>query len=137
MPLTGASRELAEQNERIVVGYLAKLDRSDIRARVRALLLEQFPSGELTKESIAKKLHMSPRTLQLKLTRSNTTFQDVVNETRLALARGYIDNSAMSITEIAYLLGFSNTSNFSRAFRHWTGHSPTNDTVRLRQSDAS
>jgi AraC-like DNA-binding protein len=137
VPLTGASRELAEQNEQIVIGYLAKLDRSDIRARVCALLLQQFPSGEVTKESIAKKLCMSPRTLQLKLAKSNTTFHDVVNETRLALARGYIDNSAMSITEIAYLLGFSNTSNFSRAFRQWTGHSPTNDTVRLRQSDGS
>ncbi len=135
VPLPGASRELAEQNERIVVGYLAKLDRSDIRARVCALLLQEFPSGNVTKESIAKKLCMSPRTLQLKLARSNTTFQDVVNETRLALARGYIDNSSMSITEIAYLLGFSNTSNFSRAFRHWTGHTPTNDTERPRRSE--
>jgi AraC-like DNA-binding protein len=132
VPLTGASRELAEQNERIVVGYLAKLDRSDIRARVCALLLQEFPSGNVTKKSIARKLCMSPRTLQLKLSKSHTTFHDVVNETRLALARGYIDSSAMSITEIAYLLGFSNTSNFSRAFRQWTGNTPTNDTQRPR-----
>ena len=124
LPLTGASRELAEQNERIVVGYLAKLDRSDIQVRVRAVLQQQFPSGSVTKESIAKKLSMSPRTLQLKLAKSNTTFHEVVDQTRLALARGYIDNSAMSITEIAYLLGFSDTSNFSRAFKRWTGHSP-------------
>ena len=132
VPLTGASRELAEQNEQIVVGYLAKLDRSDIRTRVRALLIQQLPSGSVTKESIAKKLRMSARTLQLKLARSNTTFHDVVNQTRLALALGYIDNSAMSITEIAYLLGFSDTSNFSRAFRRWTGHSPRHYVARSR-----
>ncbi len=124
MPLTGASRELAEQNERIVVGYLAKLDRGDIQTRVRAILLQQLPSGTVTKEDVAQKMCMSPRTLQVKLSKSGTTFQDVVNETRQALACGYMDNSGLSITEIAYLLGFSDTSNFSRAFRRWTGHSP-------------
>ncbi|HTK97969.1 MAG TPA: AraC family transcriptional regulator [Pseudomonadales bacterium] len=124
LPLTGASRELAEQNERIVVAYLAKLDRGDIQNRVRAILLQQLPSGTATKEGVAGKLCMSPRTLQVKLSKSGTTFQDVVNETRQALACGYMDNSGLSITEIAYLLGFSDTSNFSRAFRRWTGRSP-------------
>jgi AraC-like DNA-binding protein len=137
VPLTGACRELAEQNERIVVGYLAKLDRNDIRMRVRALLLQELDSGEVTKESIAKKLCMSPRTLQIKLAKSDTTFQDVVNETRRALACGYIENSGMSITEIAYTLGFSDTSNFSRAFRRWTGRSPRAYAAQLREPNAS
>ena len=132
VPLPGASRELAEQNERLVVGYLAKLDRSDIQSRVRAILLHHLPSGRLTKEDVARRMYMSPRTLQVKLLKSSTTFQDVVNETRRALACGYIENSAMSITEIAYLLGFSDTSNFSRAFRRWTGHSPSAYVRQLR-----
>ena len=132
IPLTGACRELAEANERIVVGYLAKLDRSDIRMRVRALLLHDLASGDVTKESIAKQLCMSPRTLQIKLAKSETTFQDMVNETRRALACGYIENSGMSITEIAYTLGFSDTSNFSRAFRRWTGRSPRAYVAQLR-----
>ncbi len=80
---------------------------------------------------------MSPRTLQIKLSKSNTTFQDVVNETRRALACGYIENSGMSITEIAYLLGFSDTSNFSRAFRRWTGRSPRAYADRLRLANGS
>jgi AraC-like DNA-binding protein len=124
VPLSGGSRELAEHNERIIVDYLVKLDRNDIRTRVHALLLKQLPSGSVSKKDVARGLFMSPRTLQIKLSKSNTTFQDVVNETRHALACGYIDNSGMSITEIAYLLGFSDTSNFSRAFRRWTGQSP-------------
>ncbi len=134
VPLPGASRDLAEQNERLVVGYLAKLDRSDIQARVRAILLQHLPSGRLTKEDVARRMFMSPRTLQVKLLKSSTTFQDVVNETRRALACGYIESSAMSITEIAFLLGFSDTSNFSRAFRRWTGHSPSAYANRLRHS---
>ena len=136
IPLTGASRELAEQNERIVVGYLAKLDRSDIQVRVRAVLLDQLSSGSVTKESVAKKLFMSPRTLQLQLAKTNTTFHDIVDQTRLALAQEYIHNSSMSMTEIAYLLGFSDASNFSRAFKRWTGQSPRVYLAGLRHSFA-
>ena len=134
LPLAGGSRDLAEQNERIVIAYVAKLDRSDIQTRVRALLLQLLPSGDVTKEEIAKRMFMSPRTLQIKLSKSQTTFQDVVNDTRRALACGYLENSAMSITEIAYLLGFSDTSNFSRAFRRWTGRSPRAYAEQLRRS---
>jgi AraC-like DNA-binding protein len=137
VPLSGGSRELAEHNERIVVDYLVKLDRNDIRTRVRALLLKQLPSGSISKDDVAKGLFMSPRTLQIKLSKSNTTFQDVVNETRRALACGYIENSGMSITEIAYLLGFSDTSNFSRAFRRWTGRSPRAYADQLRLANGS
>ena len=137
LPWSGASRELAEFNERIVISYLAKLERGDIRTRVRALLLQDLPTVGATKEGIAKKLFMSPRTLQIKLAKSDTTFQDVVNETRFALARGYIDNSSLSITEIAYMLGFSDTSNFSRAFRRWTGLSPREYSNQSRHANSS
>ena len=131
-PLPGGSRELAEHNERIVVGYLAKLDRNDVVTRVRSILLQLLASGEVTKDDVAKRLFMSPRTLQVKLAKANTTFQDIVNETRHALACGYIENSSIPITEIAYLLGFSDPSNFSRAFRRWTGQSPRAYADQLR-----
>jgi AraC-like DNA-binding protein len=134
--LPGASRELAQYNEQLVVGYLAKLNRNDVELRLRALLLEQLPLGAVTKDDIAKRLCMSPRTLQVKLSKHNTTFQDVVNETRHALACAYMENSALSITEIAYMLGFSDTSNFSRAFRRWTGQSPREYVSKSRYRDA-
>lgn len=135
IPFNGGSSELAEYNERIVVTYLAKLERNDIRMRVRALLLQDLPAGGVTKDGIAKKLFMSPRTLQVKLANNDTTFQEIVNETRFALARGYIDNSSMSITEVAYMLGFSDTSNFTRAFRRWTGVSPSAYVARRRDPE--
>jgi len=132
MPLSGASRELAEYNEQIAVGYLAKFDRNDIETRVRALVQQQLPLRTLTKEDAARHLHMSPHTLQIKLSKNNTTFQAVVNETRRALACMHLENSALSITEIAYMLGFTDTSNFSRAFRRWTGLSPSEYVAQLR-----
>jgi AraC-like DNA-binding protein len=136
-PFSAGCRELAEHNEKIVVAYLSKLDRNDIENRVRALLLLEIPAGAVTKERLAQKLFMSPRTLQIKLAKCDTTFQDLVNETRQALAYGYMDNSGMSVTEIAYLLGFSDTSNFSRAFRRWTGHSPTEHRERPTHAPVS
>lgn len=135
--LPGASRELAQYNDQIVVGYLAKLDRGDVETRVRALVLQQLPSGPVTKDDIAKRMCMSPRTLQLKLSKCGTTFQDVVNETRRALACGYMENSGLSITDIACMLGFSDTSNFSRAFRRWTGYPPREYVARLHQRELS
>jgi len=131
VPMAAASRELAEHNERIAATHLAKLERSDVRTRVRALLLQEL-AGAVTKERIAAKLFMSPRTLQVKLAQCDTSFQDIVNETREALARGYIESSVMSVTEIAFTLGFADTSAFSRAFRRWTGRSPRAYLAELR-----
>jgi AraC-like DNA-binding protein len=137
VPFEGASRELAEHNERIVVTYLARLDRSDVVSRVRSILMQDLPTGALTKETVARKLAMSPRTLQIKLAKSDTSFQEIVDETRYALACGYMDNGALSITEVAYLLGFSDTSNFSRAFRRWSGHSPSQHRIGGRAANGT
>jgi AraC-like DNA-binding protein len=121
----GASKELAQHNDQIVIAYLAKLDRADIQDRVKALIIQDLPSRKVSKVSIAKQLHMSPRTLQHKLAQCNASFYGLVNETRRAIACGYMENHALAVTEIAYLLGFSDTSNFSRAFKRWTGLSPS------------
>jgi AraC-like DNA-binding protein len=48
----------------------------------------------------------------------------VLDETRRGLAEAYLRDARFSQAEIAYLLGFSDQSNFSRAYRRWTGHSP-------------
>ena len=47
-----------------------------------------------------------------------------MNEARVSLARNYVDEGRLSVTEIAFVLGFADTSTFSRAFKRWTGMSP-------------
>jgi AraC-like DNA-binding protein len=123
-PLPGASPDMAQHNDEIVMGYLAQMDRQDIVNRVRRLIIEDLSSGGLSKQGVADKMHMSPRNLQLKLAAENTTFQDILDNTRRSLATGYMEQSHLAITEIAYLLGFSDASNFTRAFRRWFGVSP-------------
>jgi AraC-like DNA-binding protein len=123
--LPAASADLAQYHDQIVIQHLEKMDRKDIVNRVRRLIIEELSSGSLSKRSIADKLNMSTRNLQLKLTAKHTTFQQTLDTTRQNLAFGYIQQSHLAITEIAYMLGFTDASNFTRAFRRWHGRSPS------------
>lgn len=122
--LPGSSRELARMHDQAVAGYLRQLDKSDIVSRVRSIVVEELASRSLTKQHIADKLHTSPRSLQLKLAARGTSFQEILDSTRKSLALSYLEQSGTTITETAYLLGFSEISNFTRAFKRWTGMSP-------------
>lgn len=123
-PLPGASKELAQMHDRTAMEYLEKLERQDIPSRVRTIIVKDLSSGLVSKQRVADKLHMSTRNLELKLAEVNTNFQKIVESTRQVLAESYIEQSGISITEIAYLLGFSDAANFTRAFKRWTGKSP-------------
>lgn len=123
--LPTANAEVARANEQIVQEYLARFDRSSVAMQVRARLTEQLSSGHTTQESIADALHMSLRSLQRRLNNEDTSYKSLLDETRRELAAHYMAESHRSINEITYLLGFSEPSNFSRAFRRWTGKSPS------------
>jgi AraC-like DNA-binding protein len=122
--LPGASKELAQLHDNTTMQYLKRLERQNIINRVRTIIVEELASGAITKQQVADKLCMSPRSLQLKLASKNQSFQEILDSTRKSLALGYMEQSAISITEAAYLLGFSDVSNFTRAFKRWTGKSP-------------
>jgi AraC-like DNA-binding protein len=124
-PLAGASRELAQHNDQIVMQYLEKLNRDDIVNRVRAQIVTGLSGGNFSRAAIAASVNMSASTLQVKLARAGQSFQQMLDETRHELALGYIEQSRLLITEIAFMLGFSDLSNFIRAFKRWTGKSPT------------
>ncbi|NKI18703.1 helix-turn-helix transcriptional regulator [Spongiibacter sp. KMU-166] len=78
-----------------------------------------FPSIE----QVAKKLEMSTRSLRRKLQQEGTSYQDLLQEVRLGLAKQYLRDK-LSVEQIAELLGYSETSAFSRAFKGWTGKAP-------------
>ena len=122
--LPGASRELAQMHDQTTMQYLKRMEKQDIVNRVRTMIVEELSSSAITKQRVADKLCMSPRSLQMKLAAKSTSFQEILDGTRHSLALGYMDQSAISITEAAYLLGFSDVSNFTRAFKRWTGKSP-------------
>jgi AraC-like DNA-binding protein len=78
----------------------------------------------MTEATMARALNLSQRSLQRKLSERGTTFRQVVDDTRKQLAEQYLKDSMLSVSEIAYLLGFAEVSSFSRAFRRWTGQAP-------------
>ncbi|APR82640.1 Transcriptional regulator, AraC family protein [Minicystis rosea] len=108
---------------------LAELDASATTAeRVRATLLEALPGGNVAMDGVARRLALSKRTLQRRLEDEGTSYQDVLRETRLELARHYLERTMVPLSEISFLLGFEETNSFFRAFSDWTGTTP--ETIR-------
>ena len=125
-PLDGSCPELAQMNDNVATQYLARLDNGDVVTRVIQKIIEFLPSGECSREKVADALCMSPATMQRKLTLRDTKFQQLLDDTRKELACSYVQQPSRSMTEITFLLGFTDSSNFTRAFKRWTGTSPTN-----------
>jgi AraC-like DNA-binding protein len=124
-PLTGFNPEIVRELDRMIVDYLARLDRNDIRGRTRAAILQELPSGEVSLERTAEMLALSPRTLARRLREEGESFKSLLAEIRRDLGEKYILDKSLSLTEISFLLGFSEASSFSRAYRGWTGQSPS------------
>jgi AraC-like DNA-binding protein len=97
----------------------------DVQQRVRSVLLRELDGGNPTKEYVASSLRLSPRTLTRRLADAGTTFEEVLSSLRHELSARYLRDTELSISEIALALGFSGASSFVRAFRRWTGSSPS------------
>lgn len=116
--------ELARVNDETVIKYLARFDKSSIILKVRAQIIEKLPAGVAEQVNIADALHLSLRSMQRKLKEKNTSYRRLLEDTRKDLALQYIKERHHSISEITYMLGFSEPSNFTRAFKRWTGYAP-------------
>lgn len=91
---------------------------------VQQLLVRMLPDGEVSVDKVAAAMHQSTRTLQRRLAERHLTWQHMLDNTRMQLARQYLNDRALSVAEIAVLLGFSEQSAFTRAFKRWTGQTP-------------
>ncbi|MFW1763038.1 AraC family transcriptional regulator [Acinetobacter calcoaceticus] len=123
-PLDGGNPSLTQEYDEIINRYLARFDKENILARVKVKLIEKLSTGDFQQQDVAKSLGLSIRSLQRKLSAENTSYSELLDNTRHELALSYIKNSSHNITEIAYILGFTDVSSFTRAFRRWTDLSP-------------
>jgi len=92
--------------------------------RVRRIIYES-PCDRRDVQAVASNMCVSPRTLRRHLAKANTSFRAVLCDVRQALAIEYLCGTDLSIGEIAFLLGYTETSSFRHAFKHWVGESPT------------
>jgi len=91
----------------------------------RQKLRLELSQGHADAEALARALAVSTRSLQRHLAEHETSFSDLLDEVRREAALAHMDHRDVSVTEVAFLLGFSDLSSFSRAFRRWTGRSPS------------
>ena len=77
-------------------------------------------------ENVAERLCMSDRTLKRQLAAENTSFSNIVDEVRYRHATSLLSRTDYSLEQIADQLGYSDVANFSRAFKRWSGRSPSN-----------
>lgn len=124
-PLPSANIPLANTFDAILTEQMANVFNDDILSRCKAYLLRELTSGLPTAHEVAGALGLSQRSLQRKLHELGLTYQNVLDETRHELARHYLEDPSKSVTEITFLLGFSEQSAFTRAFRRWSGMAPT------------
>ena len=123
--LKGANPELARANDLIAAEAIQRWDQSRVADRVRVLLINRLPTGAPSPTETARALGTSTRALQRRLALEGTSYARLVDDTRRELAAAYLREARYSITDIAYLLGFSGTASFTRAFRRWTGEAPS------------
>ncbi len=123
-PLPGSSSELAAEHELRVIKRLANLHSDNLTMQVHALLLEELPGNRINKEGVAKRFAMCPKTFHNRLHEAGTSFQKILDGARLELAEQFLSRNDLLLEDIAYQLGYSDASSFSRAYKRWTGHAP-------------
>ena len=95
-----------------------------VTERARAVAAKELAHGNPNAQHVATELGMSLRTLGRKLAEEGTTFKDVLDDLRKRLALQYVAGRDLALSDVALLLGFSETAAFHRAFRRWTGQTP-------------
>lgn len=124
-PLVQHDAELHSHLRRYLDQVVSQLEPdTGFAARVERVVAEGLSQGPPDIEVVARRLSTSARTLQRRLQQDGTSFLEVVGLARQKLAQQYLREETLSLTEIAFLLGFTEPSNFHRAFKRWTGTTP-------------
>lgn len=125
-PLIQPDPAMRELMQRLAEQQLRALPREgeDLLARARGLIARRLKQPPVELEWVAAQLAISVRSLQRRLADAGLSFSQLVEDVRRELAERYLSDAAMNLTDIAFLLGYSEQSAFQRAFKRWTGRTP-------------
>lgn len=126
-PLPHADPALSAVIERHAEASLRNLPEApqSCAERTRGVLLQALGQGHASLKHVADKLKLSERSLQRRLAVEGLGFEALLDEVRRELSLRYLADPKIAISEVAYLLGYSEPSPFHRAFRRWTGTTPS------------
>jgi len=122
LPDTGASRDLTRTARE---GVKALHGEDSLAERIRRDLLGRLGHGQVGMAVAAKRQAMAVATLRRRLEGEGITYAEILEGVREEEALEYLQNATLSVTEIAFLLGYRNATSFSRAFHRWTGMTPS------------
>lgn len=125
LPLIQPNPAMRQMMDRLAARQLAALRQGDdLVTRARGLIARQLSEGTVELAALAKQLNVSARSFQRLLQEQELSFTQLVDEVRRELAESYLAEPNFDLTDIAFLLGFSEQSAFQRAFKRWTGKTP-------------
>jgi AraC-like DNA-binding protein len=98
--------------------------RGSLADAAAAMIAQRLSSGEASLRDVARRLDLSERTLRRRLQQSGVSFSELVSRVRRDLADDWLQRTDFNLKHISYLLGYSDPTAFSRAYKRWTGRSP-------------
>lgn len=135
-PLASADPFIATRLTETLQDMIASLPAHDLVEQVKRRVQLLLGSGDISLERIACPLNISARHLRRKLSQEGTSYEQLVDEVRRETAMRMIGEGQLSLTSIAYELGFLDPSSFTRAFRRWTNMSPTSFRQQVAESSS-
>ncbi len=123
--LQGSNEALASFQDSYSEQYLASICRGVTPIRVKREIMKLLPGRGPRLKDVASELHIGARQLQRRLEKERTSFDELVTDIRKQLALSYLEQEDQPLCEIAFLLGYSSQSNFTRAFKAWFHLTPT------------
>jgi len=125
LPALVANAEILDTLKSYAEKLQQKIYREDLfSVKVETAIIQNLLSGKTDIETISGQLAMSKRSLQIKLSKEGVKYQDILDKVKKAHAIQLLEQSPISIIDITFLLGYSEQSAFSRAFKKWTGFTP-------------
>ncbi len=135
IPSINSSPKLLEQNELRFIDLLTEIEESGFMFAFKTQIQDALQKDDANIQQVATSLNLSVRSLQRRLFEEDTNFQQQLDNARQKEAKRYITTTNLPIVEVAHRLGFSDSGNFSRAFKRWLACSPAQYRRQQNQSN--
>ncbi|PNE01839.1 AraC family transcriptional regulator [Alcanivorax sp. MD8A] len=123
--LAASDIQLAAMLDATLAQRLAASEQASLASKLALWIEQRLPDGEPAQADAAQECCMSTRSLQRRLSEEGLTWKQLVEDTRKTLVERHLRTPGMTVTQMAFLLGFCEVSAFSRAFKKWYGVSPS------------
>ncbi|MDG2461616.1 MAG: AraC family transcriptional regulator ligand-binding domain-containing protein [Luminiphilus sp.] len=124
-PITTANVDILTANEPMLASLVRSVREKSLAATVKLAILDRLPERTLTEQEAADSQNISLRTFQRRLESENSRYRVLMDQTRTELAERLLADSNYALSEVSYYCGFSEQASFSRAFKRWTGQTPS------------